>query len=138
MISDLLDIFKVRGLLVSRTVADISLPDPDDLVFYETYLSVSDAYLITGNLRHFPNEKRIVSPADMVQILYSDYGNNNVLNEAGVEYLSDEIRQIISRSLGAFETLRELAMANGLAEMSMDEINQEITLYRRMKSFRRG
>jgi len=32
-------------------------------------MSRENAYLVTGNLKHFPKNGRVVSPADMVQII---------------------------------------------------------------------
>ena len=47
------------------------LPDEDDLVFYEVVMEKrsDDAYLITGNVKHFPHRTFIVTPAEMMQIL---------------------------------------------------------------------
>ena len=43
-----------KGLLASRIPSDIDFPDADDAVFYEVALSKEDAYVVTGNLKHFP------------------------------------------------------------------------------------
>ena len=42
--------------------------DMDDLVFYEVVIEKreDDAYLITGNIRHFPKRDFIVTPAEMM------------------------------------------------------------------------
>lgn len=45
------------------------LPDESDRVFYEIALSVEGAFLITGNLKHFPHEPIVVTPAQMLEIL---------------------------------------------------------------------
>lgn len=43
------------GLNLERTPdVDESFPDPKDLVFYEVKMSKDDAYLVTGNTKHFP------------------------------------------------------------------------------------
>ena len=41
------------------------------LVFYEVVMEKcnDDAYLITGNIKHFPERKYIVTPAQMMSIL---------------------------------------------------------------------
>lgn len=44
-------------------------PDPKDAVFYEVALSKDDAYLITGNTKHFPHTPIVVTPAEMLVIL---------------------------------------------------------------------
>ena len=43
--------------------------DPKDVVFYEVSLSVDGAFLVTGNLRHFPMKPNVVTPAEMLSIL---------------------------------------------------------------------
>lgn len=44
-------------------------PDPKDVVFYEVAMSKEDAYLVTGNKKHFPDRPIVVTPAEMVEIL---------------------------------------------------------------------
>jgi len=60
-----------RGLLMSRTTCDFDYPDSDDAVFYEVALSKEDAYLITGNLKHFPKTPMVVTPAEVMGIIIS-------------------------------------------------------------------
>ena len=47
------------------------LPDADDLIFYEVVMEkrADDAYLVTGNLKHFPRKTFIVTPAEMMAII---------------------------------------------------------------------
>ena len=45
------------------------MPDEDDRVFYEVALSKEDAYLVTGNQKHFPVTPIVVTPAEMLEIL---------------------------------------------------------------------
>lgn len=47
------------------------LIDMDDLIFYEVAMEKrdDDAYLITGNLKHYPVKDFIVTPAEMIKIL---------------------------------------------------------------------
>ncbi len=129
-ISDMLDVFKAKGLFSNPIASGVNLPDIDDLIFYETYISVSDSYLVSGNLKHFPEEKRIVPPVDMVQIISSYYSQSNTLSDPAQEYNSEDKMKLLSRSLAAFESLRADAVANGTAGMSMEEIDEEIRLYR--------
>lgn len=46
------------------------LPDMDDLVFYEVAMEkrANDAYLVTGNIKHYPVRDFIVTPAEMMDI----------------------------------------------------------------------
>ena len=54
---------------------DVELPDPKDLVFYEVVMEErkeEEAYLVTGNIRHFPNKPFIVTPREMLDIILRD------------------------------------------------------------------
>lgn len=57
------------GKDADRTAYPESLPDEDDRVFYEVALGTDDAYLVTGNLKHFPKTPIVVTPAQMLDIL---------------------------------------------------------------------
>lgn len=47
------------------------LVDMDDLIFYEVVMDKRDeeAYLVTGNKKHYPNRNFIVTPAEMMEII---------------------------------------------------------------------
>ena len=64
-----LEAIKKGGLKSDRVASDEQLPDPKDIVFYEVALSKEDSFLVTGNLKHFPREPFVVSPAEMVEII---------------------------------------------------------------------
>ena len=58
------------GLKLGRTTSfEGVFPDPKDVVFYEVRLSKDDAYLVMGNIKHFPQKPFVVTPAEMVSIL---------------------------------------------------------------------
>ena len=57
------------GISADRTPTEWDFPDEDDVVFYEVALSVDEAYLVTGNIRHFPPVSKVVTPAEMLQII---------------------------------------------------------------------
>ena len=57
------------GLCLGRTPSNEVFPDSDDAVFYEVALSKEGAFLVTGNLRHFPKSPIVVTPAEMIRIL---------------------------------------------------------------------
>jgi len=69
IVDELLSTLKTRGINCDRKPISEIIPDPDDIVFYEVAMSRENAYLVTGNLKHFPKNGRVVSPADMVQII---------------------------------------------------------------------
>ena len=54
---------------VDRTPTEEFFLDKDDAVFYEVALSKEGAYLVTGNLKHFPKKPIVVTPAEMIKIL---------------------------------------------------------------------
>ena len=57
------------GISSARVYSNETFPDPKDVVFYEVALSKEDAYLVTGNTKHFPSTPIVVTPAEMVEIL---------------------------------------------------------------------
>ena len=48
------------------------LVDMDDLIFYEVAMEKRDeeAYLVTGNQKHYPVRNFIVTPAEMMEIIH--------------------------------------------------------------------
>ena len=60
---------KHLGQEASRIPSNEHFPDPKDIVFYEVAMSKEDAYLVTGNTKHFPQKPIVVTPAEMVEIL---------------------------------------------------------------------
>ena len=70
LISALYDAFLELGIDTETEQLDTSVfPDKDDVVFYEVKMAVEDSYLVTGNIKHFPKDPFIVTPAQMVAIL---------------------------------------------------------------------
>ena len=58
-----------NGILSERVDFNDLFIDEDDRVFYEIMLSQDDSFLVTGNLKHFPLTPRVVTPAQMLEIL---------------------------------------------------------------------
>lgn len=69
MIQKLLNYIKGTGKIITPVPSHKTLPDPTDLPFYEVYISKNKSFLITGNLKHFPQEPFIVTPKDFLRIL---------------------------------------------------------------------
>jgi predicted nucleic acid-binding protein len=59
----------MSGIHGERVPSQEHFPDPKDVVFYEVALSKDDAYLVTGNKKHFPQKPIVVTPAEMLEIL---------------------------------------------------------------------
>ena len=60
-----------KGMDSDRVPFEEKMPDENDRVFYEVALSKEDAYLVTGNQKHFPLTPIVVTPAEMLEILNS-------------------------------------------------------------------
>ena len=60
------------GIYIDAPELEVELPDPKDRVFYEVVMeerNTEDAYLVTGNLKHFPEEPFVVTPRQMSDII---------------------------------------------------------------------
>jgi len=60
---------KKDGIASERIHSDESFPDPSDVVFYEVALSKEDSFLVTGNIRHFPKNPIVVTPAEFLKLI---------------------------------------------------------------------
>ena len=59
-----------RGLKVIVKPGTIAMPDETDRKFYDT-AKFCEAYLIIGNIRHFPKDQFVTNPAGFIQIINS-------------------------------------------------------------------
>ena len=68
LLKDIMD----NGLKITD-LAEVNetMPDPKDVVFYAVTLSAQDkdAFLVTGNGKHFPEKPFVVTPSELVEIL---------------------------------------------------------------------
>lgn len=79
LISAMLKNNSVPGTVVAEALrGDIiplindEIPDKDDAVFYAVLMEKrkdADAYLVTGNMKHFPVRTYIVTPKEMLNII---------------------------------------------------------------------
>lgn len=68
----LLDELKKRAVYSDYGLIEDEIPDPKDVVFYAVLMEKrkeEDAYLVTGNLKHFPMRTYIVTPREMLDII---------------------------------------------------------------------
>ena len=72
LIKDAINHILENGVRGERVLSDDFFPDPKDVVFYEVAISKDDAYLVTGNTKHFPKKPIVVTPAEMLEILRKD------------------------------------------------------------------
>ena len=63
-----------RGIFVDAVQVEEVIPDPKDVVFYEVVMEGrkehDDAYLVTGNIKHFPIKSFVVTPKEMLDIMH--------------------------------------------------------------------
>ena len=72
VIDNTINEIKLSGIFLERKEALEAFIDSDDIVFYEIVMSARntmDAYLITGNLKHYPVRNYVVTPREMIEII---------------------------------------------------------------------
>lgn len=76
LVDYLLSAIEKLGVLVEPSPSGVILPDMKDLPFYEVVIEKreDDAYLVTGNLKHFPAEPFIVTAREFLEILEQKEG----------------------------------------------------------------
>lgn len=63
---------KEIGIHFDSIAVNENLPDPKDVVFYAVTMNArneKDAYLVTGNINHFPKKPFVVTPRQMLDIV---------------------------------------------------------------------
>lgn len=69
IISTLLSLVVENGISSDRFAYSETMADEKDRVFYEVSLSVDGSFLVTGNLKHFPNTPQVITPYEVVELL---------------------------------------------------------------------
>lgn len=71
LIQTVLEAVRQLGIEVFPQPTGMTLADMDDLIFYEVAMEKreDDAYLVTGNLKHYPVRKMIVTPREMMEMI---------------------------------------------------------------------
>jgi putative PIN family toxin of toxin-antitoxin system len=64
LVNDFLEFIKIYGEYVLAEPQNIPFTDEDDKIFYDALKSSDANYIITGNKKHYPKDKRIVSPRE--------------------------------------------------------------------------
>ncbi len=66
---------RAKSIFLEREQTLEDFVDKDDIVFFEIVMSAKntmDAYLITGNIKHYPVRSYVVTPAQMLEIIEKD------------------------------------------------------------------
>ncbi|MBR6460155.1 MAG: PIN domain-containing protein [Actinomycetaceae bacterium] len=71
-----LKVFREKSIEISSQSTGITLPDVDDLPFYEAYKTFQKTgrktFLVTGNIKDFPvDDKGIVTPRELLDLMVS-------------------------------------------------------------------
>lgn len=69
--ADVMSRIRESVLLVTPTVRIEATKDPDDNMFLECAQAIDAAYIVTGNLRHFPKmwqKTRVVTPREFIDL----------------------------------------------------------------------
>jgi putative PIN family toxin of toxin-antitoxin system len=67
-----LDELKKRAVYSEQGIFEDVIPDSGDVVFYAVLMEKrkeEEAYLVTGNLKHFPVRSYVVTPREMLDII---------------------------------------------------------------------
>ena len=69
----------------------VDMPDPKDVVFYSIALAygrTAETHLVTGNIKHFPENPIVVTPRQMLDILLE--GNDRMVAELKLKQAIEE------------------------------------------------
>jgi putative PIN family toxin of toxin-antitoxin system len=70
LVNLIIDFISKEGEYIIAEFQDVQFIDEGDKIFYEVYEGGDVDYLITGNKKHFPNEKSIVTAREF----FNEYG----------------------------------------------------------------
>lgn len=80
IVNDIINELISHALSISEEHLDVDLPDSKDRVFYEVTMQArkdEDAYLVTGNIKHFPIKPYVVTPRQMLDIILDATNDND-------------------------------------------------------------
>ena len=75
IIGTVINEIKKLAIFIDAEELNIELADPKDRVFYEVVMEErksEEAYLVTGNIKHFPEKPFVVTPRQMIDIIIKD------------------------------------------------------------------
>ena len=73
VVNYLLSAIKNFGILKNPAETEIILPDMKDLPFYKIILDNEESYLVTGNIKHFPQNSRIITAREMINLIEKNF-----------------------------------------------------------------
>ncbi len=75
IVDDVIQTLEEQGEYIDTDNMDYELPDMKDVIFYAIVMEKrkdEDAYLVTGNIKHFPREHYVVTPKEMMDIILEE------------------------------------------------------------------
>ena len=78
-IKETIDSLKKDAIYLEREQTIEDFIDKDDIVFFEIVMSARskmDAYLVTGNMKHYPVRSYVVTPREMIEIIEKTINSN--------------------------------------------------------------
>lgn len=79
MVETFIDGIISRGIFVDAVPIGEIIPDIKDVIFYEVVMEGrkehDTAYLVTGNIKHFPVKSYVVTPKEMLDIMHKNEEN---------------------------------------------------------------
>ena len=75
IVDDVIQTLEEQGKYIDTDNMDYELPDMKDVIFYAIVMEKrkdEDAYLVTGNIKHFPREHYVVTPKEMMDIILEE------------------------------------------------------------------
>jgi putative PIN family toxin of toxin-antitoxin system len=72
LISFIIDGIVDKAVMIEAEEIKVDMPDPKDVIFYAVTMEakkLTDTYLVTGNLKHFPSRSFIVTPKQLLEVL---------------------------------------------------------------------
>ena len=72
IVEDVIQTLIEQGEFIKPDVKSVKLPDSKDVIFYEVVMEKrksNNSYLVTGNIKHFPKERFVVTPREMLEIV---------------------------------------------------------------------
>ena len=78
-IKETIDSLKKDSIYLEREQTIEDFIDKDDIVFFEIVMSARstmDAYLVTGNMKHYPVRSYVVTPREMIEIIEKTINSN--------------------------------------------------------------
>ena len=75
IVEDFVGNIEELGMSIKAAILDLDFSDPKDRVFYEITMESrksEETYLVTGNIKHFPEQCFVVTPREMLEIMLKD------------------------------------------------------------------